>query len=295
MSPVNNEHKEKALKATRTSFLKMPPLKESHDKYVPGLKSSFLIPDNGARIIIAGRPGSGKSVLTQNLFRPDGPLYQKFERVYWVIPQNSFLSVKGHPAEGHDRVYHSIQALPDIMDELEEIKKKYQEYQDYKKELKAWRLRVQNRKRKRKKDGEDEEEVEDEEPPPPEVEPAELEYSCLIVDDFGPDLKDTDIDKLLRRFFSRSRHYMCQVYVVCQEYLQLSRMCRKLLNFSILFEPANPAWEVFVNEQLLQDRKQAAILRKLVFDEKYNTLLVDEEKRLYKNFEMIDLAAYGLN
>jgi nucleoside-triphosphatase THEP1 len=278
----------KAIKSASTSFLSVPPLKEAHDKHVPGL--NFQITENGARILIAGRPGSGKSVLVQNLFRENGPLYQKFDNCYLIIPHNSLLSVEKHPFEGHERVYHTIDSLGKVMEELQEKKEAYFQYKKYQKELASWKQRQKTRKRKK---GEEEEDTND--PPPGEVEPAKLEYSVLIIDDFGPQLKDTEVDKLLKKFFSRSRHFMCQVYVVCQDYLQMSMTCRKLLSHCILFSPSNRAWERFTEEQLLQDKAQAQKLRRYAFDAPYNTLMVDEEKHLYKNFEKIDEAALGLD
>lgn len=269
------------------AFLRMAPLKEAHEKYVPGLH--FLIRENGARTIIAGRPGSGKSVLTQNLFRENGPLYRKFDNCFLIIPQNSLQSVKDHPFMGHDKVYHDIHDLSSIMHKLQEKKKAYIAYQEYLKELKAW----QSRKRKRSR-YEDEEDGEDEPPPPP-VEKAELEYSVLVIDDFGPVLKETDVDRVLKDFCSRSRHLMCQIFIVCQDYLQLSMPCRKLLSHCVLFSPSNRAWDRFTEEQLLQDRHQAHRLRRMVFDQPYNTLVVDEEKKLYKNFEPIDEDVHGFN
>lgn len=281
----------KVVKST-TNFLKFPPLKEAHDKHVPGLQ--FHISQNGARIIIAGRPGSGKSVLVQNMFREGGPLHQKFDNCYLIIPNNSFLSVKDHPFQGHERVYHDIEALPTVMQELKEKKEAYFKHKKYLEELKAWKQRQKARKRNARKEGEEDPEQNDD-PPPPEVDPAKLEYSVLIIDDFGPQLKDTDTDKLLKLFFSRSRHFMCQVYVVCQDYLQMSMTCRKLLSDCVIFSPSNRAWERFTEEQLLQDNKQAHKLRRYVFDEPYNTLLVDEEKHVYKNFERIDEGAHGFD
>lgn len=271
---------------TPTSFLKIPPLKEAHDKYVPQLQ--FVIKENGARTIIAGRPGSGKSVLTQNLFREGGPLYQRFDNAYLIIPHNSFLSVENHPFKDHERVYHTIDSLARVMEDLNEKKEAFFRYDEYKKELKAWKARQKLRSKTEKdEDGTD--------PPPPEVEPAELEYSCLIIDDFGPQLKDHEIDRMLKLLFSRSRHFMCQVYVVCQDYLQMSMTCRKLLSHAILFSPSNRAWERFTEEQLIQDKKQALRLRRMVFDAPYNTLAVDEEKHIFKNFEQIDEATHGLD
>ena len=266
-----------------SGFLHMKPLKEAHDKYVPGL--SFLVKENGARVIVAGRPGSGKSVLTQNFFRPGGPLYQKFDNCYLIIPQNSFGSVDEHPFKGHDKVYHEITDIVTVMDDLNRKKRAYLAYQEYLEKLKQWRNRQKKRKRT---DGDD---VDDSDPPPEKVEPAKLEYSVLVIDDFGPMLKERDIDLRLKDFFSRSRHLMCQVYVLCQDYLQLNKTCRKLLSHSILFAPSNMAWEVFTEEQLLESKKEAMVLRRRVFNEKYNTLAVDEEKCLYKNFVRISCVA----
>ena len=263
----------------------MKPLKEAHDKYVPGLH--FLVKENGARVIIAGRPGSGKSVLAQNFFRPGGPLYQKFDNCYLIIPQNSFGSVDEHPFKGHDKVYHEITDLVTVMDELNRKKRMYLQYQEYLEKLKQWRNRQRNRKRK----GEDTEQDDDSDPPPEKVEPAKLEYSVLLIDDFGPMLKEREIDLRLKDFFSRSRHLMCQIYVLCQDYLQLNKTCRKLLSHSILFAPSNMAWEIFTEEQLLESKKEAMLLRRRVFNEKYNTLAVDEEKCLYKNFAKISCVA----
>lgn len=253
----------------------MTPLKEAHDKYVPGL--NFLIRENGARIIVAGRPGSGKSVLVQNLFRDHGPLYKKFDNCFIIIPENSLQSVEDHPFQGHDKIYHDIYDLTKVVDILKKKKSQYMAYKEYQEKLKLWKER--QKKRKWNDD--------DDEPPPNPVEPARLEYSVLVIDDFGPKLKEHEIDRILKDFCSRSRHLMCQVYIICQDYRQLSMTCRKLLSHCILFAPGNQSWDVFVEEQLLEDKKEARALRRYVFNEPYNTLLVDEEKKLYKNFELI--------
>lgn len=184
----------------------------------------------------------------------------------------------------------SIESLARVMEDLQEKKEAYFAYHEYLKELKSWK---QRQSLKKKRDGEEGEEQND--PPPTEVEPAKLEYSILIIDDFGPQLKEKDVDKTLKLLFSRSRHFMCQVFVVCQDYLQMSMTCRKLLSNCILFSPSNRAWERFTEEQLVQDSKQAHKLRRYVFDAPYNTLLVDEEKHIYKNFEKIDEAAHGFD
>lgn len=273
-----------------TRFLHLTPLKEAHEKYVPDLQP-FLIAENGARVLIAGRPGSGKSVLTQNLFREEGPLCHKFDNCFLVIPENSFLSVPDHPFKGHDKVYHDLNSITSIMSRLHEIKQKYFEYQEYLKKYKAWKAR--QRLRKRKYGNDDGDAGDDNDPPPAEVKPAKLEYSVLVIDDFGPQLQEKAHKLLLRRLFSRSRHFMCQVYVICQEYLQLDMTCRKMLSHTLLFNPSNMAWERFVREQLLQDENEAHRIRNFVFDGPYQTLLVDEPKNLYKNFERIELDSSG--
>lgn len=279
------------MSAINTRFLNLVPLKESHEKYVPGLKP-FLISENGARVLIAGRPGSGKSVLVQNLFREEGPLYQKFDNCFLVIPENSFLSVPQHPFKNHDKVYHDLNSITSIMSQLHEIKQKYFEYQEYLKELREWKARQRSRKRKYGK-GEGSEDEEDDDPPPPEVEKAKLEYSVLVIDDFGPQLQEKAHKLLIRRLFSRSRHFMCQVYIICQEYLQMDMTCRKMLSHTILFNPSNMAWERFVREQLIEDEKEAHAIRNFVFREPYATLMVDESKHLYMNFQKIQFDQQG--
>ena len=82
--------------------IKMPkfkPIKESQEIYVPGIEAENISKRNGMIYILTGSGGSGKTNLLLNLFKNRYCYRNKFNNIYYLCPQSSFLSVLRHPFE----------------------------------------------------------------------------------------------------------------------------------------------------------------------------------------------------
>ena len=142
------------------------PLKEIMSLNVPNVNSS-LPHKNGAIYAIIGAPGSGKSnLLFSTLFRNSHYYRGKFDNLYLITPESSFLSLEKHPFKDHDKVFHELDSntLEAIYDEIMDLKKQA---------------------------------LEEERP---------IEHSCIIIDDFADGLKDNAIIMMLKKLLIKSRH-----------------------------------------------------------------------------------------
>ena len=134
------------------------PVKEIMSIYIDGINPN-IANRNGFIYALIGSPGSGKSSLLLSLFRSKNYYKNKFNHIYLITPESSFLSVKDHPFENHNKVYHELtsEVLENIYNELVEIKKDC----------------IDNS--------------------------YEIEHSCIIVDDFASELKDKELIKALKK------------------------------------------------------------------------------------------------
>ena len=135
------------------------PLKEIMDVYIPNIDRN-LPSKNGSIYAIIGSPGSGKSnLLFSTLFKNNKYYRSKFDNLYLITPESSFLSLQKHPFGSHDKVFHELDSdiLEVIFDELLELKKQA---------------------------------IEEERP---------IEHSCIIIDDFADGLKDKTIIRTLKK------------------------------------------------------------------------------------------------
>jgi hypothetical protein len=61
-------------------------------------------------------------------------------------------------------------------------------------------------------------------------------YSMLIIDDFGPQLKQKSTDILMQRFVAKMRHMKIgQIWILCQNYYQMPRKLRELATNVLLW------------------------------------------------------------
>jgi hypothetical protein len=107
---------------------KLTPIKEKMDVYIPDVPEG-LSRRNGMVYCLVGSGGSGKTSLLLNMFKSTEMYKHKFHTIYYICPSSSFSSVKKHPFEKHDKVYHelTVSILDSIYNELIENKENAEE------------------------------------------------------------------------------------------------------------------------------------------------------------------------
>jgi ABC-type dipeptide/oligopeptide/nickel transport system ATPase component len=224
------------------------PVKEIMSIYIDGINPN--IPNrNGFIYALIGSPGSGKSSLLLSLFRSKNYYKNKFNHIYLITPESSFLSVKDHPFENHNKVYHELtsEVLENIYNELVEIKKDC----------------IDNN--------------------------YEIEHACVIIDDHASELKDKELIKSLKQLLIKSRHIGCSFIFTLQTYNLFPLVLRKLLTNVSLFKPKNKIELDSVRKELINLNEQdTQDLMNYVFSEEYSHLDVDTNTNiLRKNFNKL--------
>lgn len=237
-----------------TNMPKFKPIKESQDIYVPGIEAENISKRNGMVYILTGSGGSGKTNLLLNLFKNRHCYRNKFNNIYYFCPQSSFLSVVNHPFEKHNKVFHelTVDTLMSIYDQLNELK----EGKDA--------------------DSDDEDEI---------------QYNCIVIDDFADQLKDKNIIRMLNTFIIKARHLRCAFIFTLQSYYYMAKIIRKQATYITIFKPKNIAeWQSIAHELLNLNKDDGLKLYNYVFDADYNHLDIDTVQNLvYKNFNQLVL------
>ena len=252
------------------------PIKEKQNIYVPDIVNQNISRRNGMIYVMAGSGGSGKTNLLLNMFKSKSCYRNIFNNIYYFCPAASFASLKNHPFEKHDKVYHelTVSLLEEIYNEL--VSKRIDDNES----------KVEKKKRKEKyaralglsgDDDDDDEESEEE---------KEVEYSCIIIDDFADSLKDKHIQRQLNKMLIKARHLCCSFIFTLQTYLYFPKSLRKQITYITMFKPKNiEEFNSIVRELLNYNKDDALLLFNYVFNEPYAHLDMDTvENRLYKNF-----------
>ena len=231
---------------------KTKPIKEKMDKFIKDIPDG-ISRRNGMIYLLVGSGGSGKTSLLLNQFRKGGSYHKKFHNLYLFTPSISFMSVKNHPFEKHDKIYHELtrENLEELHDELKDCKEEY--------------------------DSEDEDD--------------EMEYNCVIIDDFASSLKEKDIQKLLNSMLIKARHLNTCFIFTLQSYLYFPKMLRKQTTFATIFKPKNKEEFKSINQELLQMKDDdAKKIYDYVFEQEYSHLDIDTiDNVLYRNFNKLDI------
>ena len=226
-------------------------LKEIMEIHVPNIDKN-LPSKNGSIYAIIGAPGSGKSnLLFSTLFKNLNYYRSKFDNLYLITPESSFLSLQKHPFKDHNKVFHELDkaTLEVIFDEILEYKKQA---------------------------------LEDDRP---------IEHSCLIIDDFADGLKDKDIIMSLKKLLIKSRHINCFFIFTLQAYNLFPLVLRKLITNITLFKPKNNVETESIRAELLHmGRDEFQELTNFIYDEPYNHLDYDTNTmELRKNYNLLEI------
>ena len=118
-----------------------------------------------------------------------------------------------------------------------------------------------------------------------------IEYSCIIIDDFASDLKNQDIILQLNKMIIKARHLACSFIFTLQSYHYFPKILRKQLTYITIFKPKNYYEFESLAIELMNMKKDDAIkLFNYVFDELYNHLSIDTvTNKYYKNFNLLEI------
>lgn len=229
--------------------LKLVPVKEKMDLFIPKITIENAPNRNGFVSLFIGAPGSGKSSLLLSMLGNKACYKGKFKYIFYFCPLASYLSVKDHPLDDDATVIRFHDLTAEHLDAVH----------DYMVAMKNLNEEQDNPK----------------------------EYHCLmVIDDFANDLKDSDIEKALKRILVKSRHLMLATIITLQGYLMLPRVLRKLMTNGIIFKPQNRLeWDSLVEEHLSHlEKKEAKQLYDYCFSEPYNHLDVNTKQNAKEMF-----------
>lgn len=246
----------------------MKPIKEKQDIYIPDIVDQNISRRNGMIYLMSGSGGSGKSSLLLNMFKNKDMYRNKFHNIYYFCPASSMQSVVKHPFEKHEKVYHEL-----TVEHLESI---YQECLAMKEE-------ATKEKEKEKVDPYGDEKESEEE--------KEIEYSCIIIDDFANNLKDIALIKQLSKMVIKARHICCSFIFTTQSFYYLDKIIRKQLTYTTIFRPKNIEEGLSIMKELMNLSKEDGLkMFNYVFDAPYNHLDIDlTNDTYYKNFNKLEI------
>lgn len=248
------------------------PIREKQDIFLKGIINKNIPCRNGFVYLISGAAGSGKSSMMLNLFKSKSCYRGIFNNLYYFTPESSFLSVVNHPFKNHHRVYHNldVSALNEIYNELNNKKIDATKPKEKKNKKQVYENEIIS-------DSSDEE--------------KEIEYSCIIIDDFANVLKDNDISQFLSKFIIKSRHLCCAFIITIQSYLYYPKILRKQLTNATIYKPKNVEEFISVSKELFNMNKDDALtLFNYCFSEVYSHLDIDTTlNKYYKNWNLLNI------
>ena len=238
-------------------------IQEVQSILIPGIDNPNIPNRNGFCWCLTGSGGSGKSSLMLSMFKSKKYYRNKFDNIFYICPAVSFSSVANHPFATHDKVWHelTVPILEEIYDQLAEQPEKIQKQKVY----------------------EDDEEEEEEEP--------EIQYSCLIIDDFANDLKNKHIQTFLNKMLIKLRHLKLAVIITLQSWKYMPALIRKQVTNLSVYKPKSMAEWFGISEEVFNLKKDDALkLYNYIYDKPYTHLDVDTVKNIYyKNFNELKL------
>lgn len=258
-----------------STISKMKPIQEKQDIYIPGIVDQNIPSRNGFIDLIVGSGGSGKTSLSLGMFVNKNMYRNKFDNIFYICPEGSFLSAKNHPFEKHDKVFHEL-----TVGLLEEI---YQSLLAIKTDKEEKRKRKESSKGAKYVDEETEEDSSDDEEP--------VKYNCIFIDDFADVLKQDDIQKQLSKMLIKARHICCAFIFTLQSYYYFPKILRKQITNATIFKPKNVEEFISLSKELFNMKSGDALtLFNYVFQKDYDHLDLDTWKNMYyRNFNELHI------
>ena len=117
----------------------------------------------------------------------------------------------------------------------------------------------------------------------------EIEYNCVIIDDFASDLKNNEIEIVLNMMLIKSRHLRCSFIFTLQSYYYMPKIFRKQITYITIFKSKNIAeFESIAHELLYLNKDDGLKLYNYIYDSDYAHLDIDTVQNIiYKNFNQL--------
>lgn len=112
---------------------------------------------------------------------------------------------------------------------------------------------------------------------------------AIVIDDMASQLKNGDVQKLLRQIAMNKRHLgIYQTFILSQTFFSIPKEVRRLIDNYFIFKVSQDEMENIMNEVLPQFKEISQQLQKIIYDKKYNYLGINTQSgRLFKNFDEI--------
>jgi hypothetical protein len=123
----------------------------------------------------------------------------------------------------------------------------------------------------------------------------EKQWSLLILDDCAAELKNKEVERVLKHLIWNRRHLKLSIWIMSQSYNAMPLSIRKALSHAVMFKPANKKeLEAVFSELIFHTREQQEVLSHHCFPEgaegAHNFLFLDCNKsHVHKNFNRIQL------
>jgi len=120
---------------------------------------------------------------------------------------------------------------------------------------------------------------------------SEGHSSLLILDDCASELKNNEIQKLLKTLIFNRRHLKLSIWICSQGYNQLPLAIRKTITHAYVFKPANKKeFENIFTELIYLPKDQVEALTRHIFDKDgaHNFMMLDTTtSQIHKNFNQL--------
>jgi len=118
-----------------------------------------------------------------------------------------------------------------------------------------------------------------------------IQYNCVIIDDFANALKDKNIVAKLNKMLIKARHINTMFIFTLQQFQYMPKIVRKQLTFISIYKPRTKTdWNSVCDEILQLDEKDCKKIYEYVFDKPYEHLDIDTfEGKFYKSYNLLNI------
>lgn len=212
-------------------------------------------PNKSFTLAIIGRPGSGKTSMLINLLKSKGQnrVYNKvFDKIILVMPKNSRDNIKSKPFKNlpDDQLFDEF--TPEVEDTVNRF------YNDYTNELEK-------------------------------TKEVPTFNQLLILDDITSELKNKDIEAMLKRLTFNRRHIHLSIIILVQYLRSIPKPIRFNITDIVYFQPSNQLDANLLNEEFLGFSSPIfSELKQIVWNDKHDFMIINKDTNsIFKNLQKI--------